>query len=157
MAGLCLEGHNSAMREKGIAEKLRRFGGLSPAEKRLFVKAVYWLAVARVRLAMTPLEKLASGSVGVANGKPDAELLRRVGRAVDSAGANMPWRSDCFPRAIAARSLLKGLGYSSTIHLGVDRVGDSELAGHAWVTCGDTVVVGGAELDRYTEVHRLGD
>ncbi len=29
------------------------------------------------------------------------------------------------------------------------------LAGHAWLTCGDTVVTGGEELD--TEIHRLGE
>jgi len=29
------------------------------------------------------------------------------------------------------------------------------LNGHAWLTCGETVVTGGAELHRYTELHRL--
>jgi hypothetical protein len=39
--------------------------------------------------------------------------------------------------------LLKHHGYGSTIHLGVKRVGDGELEGHAWLTCGDVVVTGG--------------
>ena len=51
--------------------------------------------------------------------------------------------------------LLKRSGYASTIHFGVDRVDEDGLEGHAWLTCGETVVTGGGELDRYTEVHRL--
>ena len=51
--------------------------------------------------------------------------------------------------------LLKRFGYASTIHFGVDRVDEDGLEGHAWLTCGETVVTGGGELDRYTEVHRL--
>ena len=52
--------------------------------------------------------------------------------------------------------LLKRFGYASTIHFGVDRVGEDGLEGHAWLTCGETVVTGGAELDRYAEMHRFG-
>ena len=28
---------------------------------------------------------------------------------------------------------------------------------HAWLTCGKTIVTGGAERDRYVEIHRLGE
>jgi hypothetical protein len=53
--------------------------------------------------------------------------------------------------------LLKHHGYGSTIHLGVKQVGEGELEGHAWLTCGDVVVTGGEGLDRFVETHRLGD
>ncbi len=142
------------MRNRGLGHKLRRFGALSAGDKWLFVRAVFWLAVARVRLATTSLERLATGAIHDRE-DPDPEILQRVGFAVSSAGANVPWRSDCFPQALAARSLLAGYGYASTVHLGVDRVGERELAGHAWVTCGDTVVVGGEELERYTEMSAI--
>lgn len=138
-----------------LPRKLRRFGDLSLADKWLLLRAVLWLMVARVKLAMVPLERLAGGSVQMGEARPDPELLRRIGFAVNSAAANLPWRSDCFPRALAARSLLNRYGYPATVHLGVDRVGESDLVGHAWVTCGETVVVGGEELDRYTETLSL--
>ena len=51
--------------------------------------------------------------------------------------------------------LLKRYGYGSTIHFGVERVGEGDLAGHAWLTCGDTVVTGDTDLDRYTEIHKF--
>ena len=69
--------------------------------------------------------------------------------------SHVPWRSDCFPQTIAARMLLKRHGYASTIHIGVERIGDDELKGHAWLTCGETVITGGTDLDRYPELHTL--
>jgi hypothetical protein len=117
-------------------EKLHRFRSLDPADKRLFLRAVGWLAVARVRLAVVPFARLAEQlSADAGSENPSPELLGRIGFAVSAAGANVPWRSDCFPQAIAAHQLLK----------------------RYWLTCGDTVVTGGAERDRYREIHRLGE
>ena len=144
------------MRIASVTHKLRRFGELSLADKWLLVRAAAWLGVARLRLAITPFQELVDGlSEEQEASPPNPDLLERVGIAVSAAAANVPWRSDCFPQTIAARSLLKGYGLASTVHLGVERVGDDDLAGHAWLTCGNTVVTGGADLDRYTEVHRL--
>lgn len=155
MAGLCPEGHNPAMRITRWPHKLRRFSELSIADKWLFLRAVFWLAVARIELAKAPLERLATGSAQFVQKVPDPELLHRIGFAVAAASANVPWRSDCFPQALAARSLLARYGYPAAIHLGVERTGETELAGHAWVTCGDVIVVGGEELDRYTEMSSM--
>jgi hypothetical protein len=138
--------------------KLRRFGELSLADKWLLVRAVFWLAVARVWLALVPFPKLVR-RLGARSGSVDAEpeLLRRIGFAVSAAGANVPWRSDCFPQSIAAYKLLQRHGCASTIHLGVDKAGNEELLAHAWLSCGETVVTGGAEAHRYAEIHRLGE
>ena len=84
--------------------------------------------------------------------RPEPELLRRIGCAVSAAAANVPWRSDCFPQCIAGWMLLKHYGYNSTIHLGVEKKGKDYLAGHAWLTNGGKVVVGGENLDRYTQM-----
>jgi len=67
----------------------------------------------------------------------------------------VPWRSDCFPKAIAANKLLQRSGYASTIHLGVDKESEGQLLAHAWLTCGEIVVTGGEDLDRYTEMLAL--
>ena len=139
-----------------LPHKLGRFGELSLADKWLLLRAAVWLAIARLRLVVTPFRKLVERLAAEEGGsEPDPDLIHRAGFAVSTAAANVPWRSDCFPQTIAARSILKRYGYTSTVHLGVDRVGADDLLGHAWLTCGDTVVTGGADLDRYTEVHRL--
>jgi hypothetical protein len=125
----------------------------------MLLHATLWLAMARITLVVLPFRKLAAvlsrGQYAEENA-PDPELLQRIGYAVGAAAGNVPWRSDCFPQSIAGSMLLKHHGYGSTIHLGVKRVGDGELEGHAWLTCGDVVVTGGEGLDRFVETHRLG-
>lgn len=147
--------------------KVRRFAALRAADKWLFLRAIAALAVARFQLATRPFERLVARlpEAQLSNAEPsndsqqenvsiDAELLQRVAFAVRAAAANVPWNATCLPQAIAARALLKSHGYVPTMHLGVERLGDDALAGHAWVTCGDAVVIGGEDLGRYTETHR---
>ena len=132
---------------------------LDGADKWLLLRATAWLAIARAMLVVMPFDRLAarlSAQGGSISTEPDPDVLQRIGFAVRVGANHVPWRSDCFPQTIAARMLLKRFGYASTIHFGVDRVGDDGLEGHAWLTCGETVVIGGPELDRYAEMHRLG-
>ena len=143
--------------------KLARLRALSGADRWLLLRAAWWLAVARLMLAVVPFRRLAErlSAAAPAGDSPhlgtaaDPDFPRRVGQAVRIAAAHVPWRSDCFPQTLAARRLLRRRGYATTIHLGVERVGAAGLAGHAWLTCGETVVTGGGELERYTELHRL--
>ncbi|MDH5620359.1 MAG: lasso peptide biosynthesis B2 protein [Gammaproteobacteria bacterium] len=146
------------MTSKPQKSKLRRFMDLDSADRLLLIRAVGWLAIARIRLAVTPFDRLAEGLARrpePAQRKTDPRLPERIGFVVRAAANNVPWRSDCFPQAIAAREMLGRCGYASTIHLGVDKVDEDNIAGHAWLTCGDTVVTGGETMDRYSEVHRL--
>ena len=138
-------------------KKLRRFCELEAKDRLLFLRAIAALAIARIRLASSSFEKLAADFTGDTEpaGIADPELLTRIGFAVRAAAANVPWRADCFPQALAARTLLKRHGLAPTVHLGVERIGDDILNGHAWLSCGDTIVVGGDDLARYTEIHRF--
>jgi len=141
-----------------IASKFQRIRQLPAADKLLVLRAALWLAYAHIKLALTPFRQLCE-SLAVSKAKTieqvDPKYLTRIGYAVRAAANNVPWRSDCFPQTIAARMLLSHEGFSSTIHLGVEKSGEGGIAGHAWLTCGGEVVVGGEELDRYTEMHRF--
>ena len=137
--------------------KWRRFMQLDGADKWLLLRATGWLAIARIMLVAMSFERLSARLSATSNSTqivPEQELLERIGFAVSAAANNVPWRSDCFPQTIAAHMLLKRFGYASTIHIGVERAGEDVLNGHAWLTCGETVVTGSAELDRYAEMHR---
>jgi hypothetical protein len=132
-----------------------KFAQLERADKWLFIRAVFWLALVRIVLLVVPFRRLFENqTIESSRGAIDAdpEFLRRVSYVVGAAANNVPWGSDCFPQTIAARMLLKRQGYESIIHVGVERVGEDMLNGHAWLTCGDIVVTGGAELHRYTEL-----
>jgi hypothetical protein len=147
------------MRAGRWRQKLAKFRALSGADKWMLLHAIVWLALARLLLLLLPFRQLAakfSGEQGSVAEDPDPELLERISYAVRTAAANVPWRSDCFPQSISGWMLLKHFGYRSTIRLGVERKGDAELVGHAWLTCGDFVVTGGEGRGRYAEIHRLG-
>ena len=140
--------------------KWRRFMQLDGADKWLLLRATGWLAIARIMLVAMSFERLSARLSATSSStqiEPDQDLLERIGFAVSAAANNVPWRADCFPQTIAARMLLKRHGYASTIHFGVERVGEDVLNGHAWLTCGETVVTGAAELHRYAEIHHLGE
>ena len=146
------------MRISRLKDKLQRFGALDGADKWLLLRAAGWLAVARLMLVAMPFRHLAaklSGAHSATQPDPDPAVLSSVGRAVAVAANHVPWRADCFPQTIAARFLLTRLGYASTIHFGVERVDQDDIAGHAWLTCGEIVVLGGEDLDRYTEMHSI--
>ena len=139
--------------------RISRFTALDGADKCLLLRAVGWLALARVMMLAMSFQRLAarlSVTEDAAGREADPDVLSKVSWAVAAAANNVPWRSDCFPQTIAASKLLQKYGYGSTIHLGVERVGDDALAGHAWLTSGDVLVTGrGVDLSRYTELHSL--
>jgi hypothetical protein len=66
------------------------------------------------------------------------------------AARHTPWRSECYPQALAARVLLTLAGVPHVVSFGVRRDGDA-LVAHAWVHAGDLTVTGGSG-HRYTEV-----
>ena len=140
--------------------KWQRFMQLGAADRRLLLHATVWLGIARIMLIVMPFRRLSarlSAKSDPTQPEPDQDLLKRISYAVSAAANNVPWRSDCFPQTIAARMLLKRHGHASTIHFGVERAGEDVLNSHAWLTCGETVVTGGSELNRYAEIHRLGE
>ena len=141
-----------------------KFLNLGGKDKLLVLRAVAALASARTELARFSFQEVCAritadespSNASVVEGE-DAELLSRVSYAVSAAAKYVPFRSDCFPQCLAARTLLARHGLDSVIHLGVAREGAADLDAHAWLTCGDTVVTGGSNLDRYTELHRFPD
>ena len=146
------------MRISQWTDKLKRLGALEWAQRYLLLRAAGWLAIARLMLVVLPFSRLMSNLTGDETSEcfeADPALVSSVAWAVAVAANHVPWRSDCFPQSIAARMLLRRYDYESTIHIGVERSGESEIAGHAWLTCNGVVVTGGNDLDRYTEVHTL--
>lgn len=74
----------------------------------------------------------------------------QIGRVVTVAAAHAPWRADCYPQALTARTFLAARRIPHVVSFGVRRDGDA-LVAHAWVQAGDVEVTGGSGAD-YTEV-----
>lgn len=143
------------MANSTLRRKFGKFAALDGTMQWLVVRAAGWLALARLRLALSSFKALAAKrlaeNVG-AEPEADQQLLEQVSTAIAIAANNVPWRSDCFPQALAASMLLQRQGIRSTIHFGVAREDDDQLQGHAWLMSGEFVVTGGSELHRFTEL-----
>jgi len=85
--------------------------------------------------------------------EPDPRALRRairIGRTVRRAARHTPWRSDCYPQALAARVLLGAGRIPHVVSFGVRRDGEV-LRAHVWVRAGVVMVTGGSG-ESWTEV-----
>lgn len=93
---------------------------------------------------------------------PDVErLARRIGAAVNRAAALLPVRAVCLPRALAARVMLhrRQLPASLRLAAGVqrERSGAVAVRGHAWLTLGSVVVIGGGAPPGYARFGHKDD
>jgi hypothetical protein len=108
------------------------------------LEAVWQLARARLRLALRPvgtiLAELGGGPVVMtpATGAVEAGL----GRAVASAAARVPWRSDCLLQAMAASAMLANRSISSHVCIGVRRTPAGTMEAHAWLVANGGIVTG---------------
>jgi hypothetical protein len=82
---------------------------------------------------------------------------RSVGQlvwAVTAASRYIP-DATCLPQALALQALLAHSGHSSRVEIGVAKDEAHLLEAHAWVTCGDQVVIGGPHVARYSSLKVL--
>jgi hypothetical protein len=134
----------------------RRLSSVSFQDFLLFVEAARHALAARVRLKFVPFKKLAT-SLGEHMKEtprepyPDQALLDRVALATRRSGRYVTVGSRCFVEAITAKKMLEKRGAPSVIYLGV-RKEDDKLHAHAWLRCGDRIVVGDGGLERFAVV-----
>lgn len=129
---------------------------LKHPERKLLLEAMLLLALARLVILIMPFRRLAP-CLGVhMAATPElpvlrqAELVRRIGRAVENAARHAPPRqARCLPQALAAKFMLRRRGLASTLYLGISKK-DNNLKAHAWLRVGDTIVTGRSEMRHYT-------
>lgn len=96
----------------------------------------------------------ASGADATATVVPLTERERaravRMGQLILVASRHTPWRSECYPQALTARTLLGLRRIPHRTTFGLRRDGNG-LAAHVWVRAGDVAVTGGDGRD-YTAV-----
>ena len=80
-----------------------------------------------------------------------------IGRIVATAARFTPWQSLCLTQVLVTQRLLAKQGIPGQFYLGVRRGGEftgdpAGLSAHAWLQCGDVIVNGAAEYERFTVV-----
>jgi hypothetical protein len=135
--------------------KLTRFAALPTAEQGRTVEAAFYLLAVRAVFGLLPLRR-ALQVLGIAKSAagrgsvlaPQAEL---IGRAIERAARNVPFRAVCLQQAFAALLMLRRRGLPATVQLGLIREGN-ELKAHAWSLSGDLPVTGVARAEGFAAV-----
>ncbi|MFV0644570.1 MAG: lasso peptide biosynthesis B2 protein [Sphingomonadaceae bacterium] len=111
-------------------------------DKWLFLFAFFYLWVARIRLSTYGFGDPRANTAGNRQDvRTPADLGRRVAWAVDRAARLVPGDT-CLVRAIAGQRVLALKGFRSDIFIGVRKNAHSPLEAHAWLACGDYVILG---------------
>jgi hypothetical protein len=139
-------------------EKLRKFMGLPPVERRLLMKA--WLLLLAVRLGLWVLpfrrqrrfwRDLTAVPPGV---PPVVDAVDRIAWAVPLAGHYVPGDT-CLTQALAVQILLKREGIAAQLQVGVAKDEQGRVTAHAWLEQDGRVLIGDQGLDRLTLLRTL--
>lgn len=128
------------------------------------VEAGSWLIAARILLLLVPFKYLAARlgkqhnqSPVTFDTNPERDQARRIGRAVTTMSRYVPWDSACLAQAVAGKFMLQRRHIPSTLYLGVAKDGDAKMIAHAWLRCGDVIVTGAPQHQRFTVVSTFAE
>lgn len=132
-------------------------------ERALLIEAFILLGIARLAILTLPFKWLAvslgrhMNESGTQISASDVHHARMIGQAIRSATNNTPWESVCLPQAVAAQWMLKRRNIAATLYMGVakDEAKTEKLAAHAWLRCGDIILIGAAGHRQFTVVAKF--
>lgn len=134
-------------------QKLKRFARLSPAEKWLFLEALFFTVAAKLLLLVVPfrywIRLFANKSIG--NSTPDLQQLKHIKKAIHRTRWLAFWKNQCIVMSVASRWMLQRRRISSSFSLGVAFNENRQLKAHAWLTTNELALVekGGNFLELY--------
>lgn len=141
--------------------RLQRLIALPADARRRRFEAARDTAVAALLVAVAPSRWVVGrlgdhrGESPTETGDEAAEVAGQVAEAVHSAAYHVPGKNACLVRAIVAAKMLSRRRLPWTLYLGMARSADEGLQAHAWVRCGEVVVTGGEEAERFSVVARF--
>jgi hypothetical protein len=137
--------------------QVRQFLALSPADRKLVLRAVGLVTAARIALWVMPFRRARRVMESRRISQRLATIpVRRLSWAVQAAGRRVP-RASCLVQALALNRLMADAGRSSELHIGVARGHAQGLDAHAWVEHRNHVILGdNGELGRYSRILTMG-
>ena len=143
---------------------LARFRSFSGPDRLLLLEALVHVATARAALLIFPFRwlvtwlgwKVDDSAVPTPAGHAPPQA-RRIASAVELVARRTPWESACLARATAAKLMLRKRGLASQLCLGTRIDSNGKLLAHAWLRCGDDVLVGAAEYRSFTFLSGFAD
>ncbi|MEN8141908.1 MAG: lasso peptide biosynthesis B2 protein [Thermodesulfobacteriota bacterium] len=122
-------------------------------EKLFLARGIFLLIAWRLRLQFVPFNRLLTQLAGQPLAQPAARLERQRLLWIFRAACRLIPLTTCLSRAMAGYILLCRYGLAPTLHIGVAKDPEQELAAHAWLTLAGQVVVGHIpDLERFREL-----
>jgi hypothetical protein len=133
--------------------RLRSWLRLPPAERRALLGAAVAVATVRLLLWVLPYRAVAwlvEGTAVPPRQRPPAppSTAERIARDVARVARVVP-RATCLVQALAGEWLIVRAGAPVALQYGV-RFGENGLEAHAWLECGDRVILGAEEAARFS-------
>lgn len=74
--------------------------------------------------------------------------------AIRAAAARTPWESACLTQALTGMVMLSRRRINAILYLGVakDESGSEALMAHAWLRCGESILTGAGNYDKFTVI-----
>jgi len=138
--------------------RVAKFLRLSTPDKLLLARCVLTVAVVRLGLSLLSYRALRRWLPRTTAGaEATGDAARRIVWGVDVASRLVP-RATCLVKAFAAQLILARAGYRSQLRIGVGNGTGGAFIAHAWLICGEGVLLGGAphELRRYVTLADFG-
>ncbi len=128
-----------------MKNRLLRFVFTSPHERAMILRSIFWLTYYRSGLWLFPSFITRKAAADLTNNsgnhrQADKALIYDVVRSVRRCSRYVPSAS-CLTQALAAKTVLKRYGQSSTLRIGVAPI-DSTIEAHAWVEIEGKIVLG---------------
>ena len=132
--------------------QLKRLAGLTNRERALLLRTFFVVGIARLSLWLLPVAAARRVVMATSVGPCEASPAQSVW-AVKLVSRYLP-HATCLTQAIAVQALLASIGQGSRVEIGVAKDA-GKFEAHAWVTCGDEIVIGGPNVARYSRLTTL--
>lgn len=138
-----------------LRKLLRRLRPLSPAHRWLLLETTLQLVLARLALRVLPFHWLVRWFQRPAR-RPELQGAARrlacqeVRLAIDYTNQWLDLNAVCFPRSIAAQTMLRRRGVSTTLYYGAATLPDQgKLVAHVWLQDGDEGIIAHENISQF--------
>ena len=141
-----------------LKRRLTKYMRLSWKIKIVLLTVFFLMGLIRLAILVVPFKHLASrmgkemSETSDEVGKKELSRAYKVGWCINKMSDFTPWESKCLVQALTAQIILKSLHIPSTLYLGITRESSNKLIAHAWLRCGQLIVTGAQERERFKVV-----